>query len=183
MNNNEFLLVEHAERNGWNVKNIYKIDITNATPLDTEDYGGLTLEQVGTAANLSTYGVQVVKKETVLDLLEAGWDRSHDKPEGLTILNDSTIAVVNDNDFGIDSPAGDGTVVFTGKTTRLYIFGLNNKLDYVSPYCTYDFPLANVAACAGDSVALTPEPVSANTCGATARQTKPCRPPLPEPLR
>ncbi len=154
VNNNEFLLVEHAERNGWNVKNIYKIDITNATPLTTEDYGGLTLEQVGTAANLAAFGVQVVKKEEVLDLLEAGWDRSHDKPEGLTILNDSTIAVVNDNDFGIDSPAGDGTVVFTGKTTRLYIFGLKNKLDYVSPYCTYDFPLANVAACAGDSVAL-----------------------------
>lgn len=154
VNNNEFLLVEHAERNGWNEKFIYKIDISNATPLTTEDYNGQTLEQVGTAANLASFGVQVVQKELVLDLLEAGWDRTHDKPEGVTILNDSTIAVVNDNDFGIDSPAGDGSIVITGKTTRLYIFGLPNKLGYVSPYCTYDLAQASISTCPGDAATL-----------------------------
>lgn len=154
VNNDEFLLIEHAERNGWNVKNIYKINIANATPLSTEDYNGQTLEQVGTAANLAAFGVNVVEKELVLDLLEAGWDLTHDKPEGLTILNDSTIAVVNDNDFGINSPAGDGTIVYTGKTTRLYIFGLRNGLGYQSPYCSYDFPQTSVEDCAGETVVL-----------------------------
>ncbi|MDZ4704050.1 MAG: choice-of-anchor I family protein [Saprospiraceae bacterium] len=154
VNNNEFLLVEHAERNGWNVKNIYKINIANATPLSTEDYAGQTLEQVGTASNLAAFGVNVIEKELALDLLEAGWDLTHDKPEGLTILNDSTIAVVNDNDFGINSPAGDGSIVYTGKTTRLYIFGLRNKLDYQSPYCSYDFPQTSVEDCAGETVVL-----------------------------
>lgn len=137
VNNTEFLLIEHAERNGWNEKFIYKIDISAATALSTEDYGGQTLEQVGTAANLAAFGVTVVPKTRVLDMLEAGWDRAHDKPEGLTILNDSTIAVVNDNDFGIASPASDGSIQITGKTTRLYIFGLPEKLGYVSPYCTF----------------------------------------------
>ena len=154
VNNNEFLLIEHAERNGWNVKNIYKINISNATPLNTEDYNGQTLEQVGTAANLAAFGVNVVEKELVLDLLEAGWDLTHDKPEGLTILNDSTIAVVNDNDFGINSPAGDGSIVYTGKTTRLYIFGLRNGLDYQSPYCSYEFAQTSVEDCTGETVVL-----------------------------
>jgi hypothetical protein len=154
VNNTEFLLVEHAERNGWNVKNIYKIDISAATPLMTEDYNGQTLEQVGTAANLAAFGVNVIQKELVLDLLEAGWDRSHDKPEGLTILNDSTIAVVNDNDFGIASPAADGSIELTGKTTRLYIFGLPEKLGYQSPYCTFDLAQTSLSGCPGESFEL-----------------------------
>lgn len=154
VNNNEFLLVEHAERNGWNTKNIYKINIANATPLTTDDFGGQTLEQVGTAAGIAAFGVNVVEKTLVLDLLEAGWDLSHDKPEGVTIIDDNTIAVVNDNDFGIDSPAGDGTIVFTGKTTRLYIYGLSEPLGYVSPYCTFDYPVANASGCDGETILL-----------------------------
>ncbi|MBK6620873.1 MAG: esterase-like activity of phytase family protein [Saprospirales bacterium] len=154
VNNNEFLLVEHAERNGWNVKNIYKIDISGATALTTEDFGGQTLEQVGNASGLAAFGVNVVQKEFVFDLLEAGWDLSHDKPEGLTIINDSTIAVVNDNDFGIDSPAGDGSVTFTGKTTRLYIFGLSNPLGYEFPLCSYTIPVSTQETCEGQAVVL-----------------------------
>jgi len=154
VNNDEFLLVEHAERNGWNVKNIYKINIANATPLTTEDFGGQTLEQVGTAAGIAAFGVNVVEKTLMLDLLEAGWDRTHDKPEGLTIIDDNTIAVVNDNDFGINSPAGDGSIVFTGKTTRLYVYGLPQPLGYVSPYCTFDYPVASTTGCDGEIVML-----------------------------
>lgn len=154
VNNDEFLVLEHAERNGWNVKNVVKINIANATPLSTEDYGGQTLEQVGTSAGLAAFGVVTVAKQQVLDLLEAGWDLTHDKPEGLTIINDTTIAVVNDNDFGINSPAGDGSIVFTGKTTRLYIFGLPQALGYASPYCDYAYPQPNVTACRGDVVRL-----------------------------
>ncbi|NUQ24608.1 MAG: esterase-like activity of phytase family protein [Saprospiraceae bacterium] len=154
VNNQEFLLIEHAERLGWNSKNVYKINIANATPLTTEDYNGQTLEQVGTAASIAAFGVNVVEKTLVLDLLEAGWDLSHDKPEGLTILNDSTIAVVNDNDFGISSPAADGSIEFTGKTTRLYIFGLPQSLGYVSPYCTYDFTDEIVYGCEGETLTL-----------------------------
>lgn len=154
VNNEEFLLLEHAERNGWNVKNVVKVSLANATPITTDNFNGQTLEQVGTAAGLAAFGVNTLSKSLVLDLLESGWDRTHDKPEGLTILNDSTIAVVNDNDFGIDSPAGDGSIVFTGKTTRLYIFGLPQPLGYASPYCTYEYPEPMVTACRGDVVRL-----------------------------
>jgi hypothetical protein len=139
INNEEFLTVEHAERNGWNSKSIYKFSIANATPVTSNDFGGSTLEQL-TPAGLAANGIVPVQKEFYTDLLELGWERQHDKPEGLAILNDSTIAVINDNDFGINSPNADGKIVLTGKTTRLYVFGVpsDKHLDYVNPYCKAD---------------------------------------------
>lgn len=156
VNNEELLLIEHAERNGWNVKNVYKVSMTNATPLTTETFNGQTLEQVGNASNLAAFGITTASKTLVLDLLEAGWDRTHDKPEGLTILNDSTIALVNDNDFGIESPAANGSINLTGKSTRLYIYGLNQSLGFVSPYCDFQFPEENVAFCNNTSAIVDP---------------------------
>ncbi|MGH7455812.1 MAG: hypothetical protein ACRENG_30935, partial [bacterium] len=41
---------------------------------------------------------------------------------GVTVVNDSTIAVINDNDFGVDSPDANGSLVNTGKKTVLYQF-------------------------------------------------------------
>jgi hypothetical protein len=149
VNNHEFLLLEHAERNGWNSKNIYKIDIAGATAIDTFSFGGQTLEQLVDAATLETFGAKTVKKEFFFDLLEAGWDLTHDKPEGLTILNDSTIAVVNDNDFGIDSPNLDGEIVLTGKSTRLYVWGLPEKLD-IRPVVTFNDDVTAVTEGEGD---------------------------------
>jgi hypothetical protein len=136
VNNEEFLVLEHAERNGWNAKNVYKFNIAGATPVIGDSFGGLTLEQLD-PAGLAANGIVPVQKERFADLLELGWERQHDKPEGLAILNDSSFAVINDNDFGIASPAADGKIVLTGKTTRLYVYTLpsDKRLDYVSPYC------------------------------------------------
>ncbi|MGL5689979.1 MAG: hypothetical protein ACRDD8_04070, partial [Bacteroidales bacterium] len=43
------------------------------------------------------------RKELFVDLLEAIPGYRHDKPEGITMYNDSTLCVVNDDDFGIDA--------------------------------------------------------------------------------
>lgn len=128
INNNEFLVLEHAEREGWNYKNVYKINISNATPLTTEDFGGQTLEQLIDADGAAAEGINVVEKTPMLDLLEAGWELEHDKPEGITILDNTTIAVINDNDYAIDSPDEDGVIVETSKTTKLYVYNLPNEL-------------------------------------------------------
>ncbi|MDX1912878.1 MAG: esterase-like activity of phytase family protein, partial [Saprospiraceae bacterium] len=140
INNEEFLVLEHAERNGWNAKNIYKFSLAGATPVTTDNFNGLTLEQLDNAVNAAAAGVQVVQKELFLDLLELGWERQHDKPEGLAIVNDSTLAVINDNDFGIASPNADGSLVLTGKTTRLYEYRLPTAkhVNYINPYCKVD---------------------------------------------
>lgn len=128
INNNEFLVIEHAERGGYNSKKVFKFDISNATPITTETYGSTTFEGLLTAAAASTYGIQMVEKSLYLDILASGWDLTLDKPEGLTIINDTTIAVVNDNDFGIDAPNADGVIVQTGKQTKLYIYHIPTSL-------------------------------------------------------
>lgn len=156
INNTEFLLLEHAERNGWNYKNVIKISLENATPITSEDFNGMTLEQLISEDSLNTYGIVPAARTPFLDLLELGWNTDHDKPEGLAIMNDSTIAVINDNDFGINSPLADGVIVMTGKQTRLYIYHLNPEqhLDYVSPYCTLTVNLNEAAFCEGGEVEL-----------------------------
>ncbi len=122
INNFEMLVIEHAERGSENEKNIYKIDIRNATPITTDNFGGSTFEGLLNAANALTNGISLVNKTAYASLLDLGWDLQLDKPEGLTIINDTTFAVVNDNDFGINSPAADGTIVATGRPTRLYVY-------------------------------------------------------------
>ena len=153
VNNTQFLVLEHAERNGWNEKNVYLVDLGNATPIPAGDFGGATFEQLNDAATATTFGVQVAAKTLVLDLLESGWDLSHDKPEGITILDAQTIAIVNDNDFGIDAPAADGHIVLTGKTSRLYVYTLPEPLDHVSPYCHVDLG-SDTLLCSGQAVTL-----------------------------
>ncbi|MFN0033289.1 MAG: choice-of-anchor I family protein, partial [Flavobacteriales bacterium] len=156
INNHEFLLLEHAERNGWNYKNVVKISIENATPIVSEDFNGMTLEQLISEDSLSTHGIVPAQRSMFLDLLELGWNTDHDKPEGLAIMNDSTIAVINDNDFGINSPLLDGNIVMTGKQTRLYVYHLNadQHLDYVSPYCSVTVNVTDTSFCEGESAEL-----------------------------
>jgi hypothetical protein len=122
INDHEFLAIEHAAKKDENVKKIFKIDLSQATPITREDFNGKTLEQLETAENCIANGVVPVQKTLYMDLLANGWDPSHKKPEGITVVNDTTIAVINDNDFGVDSPKADGNLVTTGKKTVLYQF-------------------------------------------------------------
>jgi len=128
INDHEFLVIEHTYKNGENVKKIFKIDISQATPITREDFNGKTLEQLETAENCIANGVAPVQKVLYMDLLVNGWDPSHKKPEGITVVNDTTIAVINDNDFGVDSPKADGNLVTTGKKTVLYQFTLPREM-------------------------------------------------------
>lgn len=122
INDHEFLVIEHAAKKDENVKKIFKIDIAKATPITREDFNGETLEQLENAENCLANGIVPVQKALYMDLLANGWDASHRKPEGITVMNDTTIAVINDNDFGVDSPDADGVLVNTGRKTVLYQF-------------------------------------------------------------
>lgn len=130
INDNEFLVIEHAERKKESLKNVYKINIERATPLETATQ---PVESFLDGSNLAKHGIRPVSKHLLADLTQLGWEKEHDKPEGLTVMNDSTFAVINDNDFGIESPKEDGQLVQTGKTTRLYVFTLPpaDKLGFV----------------------------------------------------
>ncbi len=138
INNNEFLVLEAAARGTSDVKRLYKINIANATAVTGGlDYNGNTKSVeglVGTSTNdLASNSIVPVEKTLVMDLLANGWPSVLDKAEGLAIINDSTIAISNDNDYGQYSPSENGVAVATGKNSHLVTFGLSgaSKLNLV----------------------------------------------------
>lgn len=84
-------------------KPIYEIDISDATNLVGNGgllLDGLTLEQ-HTPDQLAEAGIEPVEKREVTNLPSLGYLPS-DKPEGLALLPDGSLAVLNDNDFEPD---------------------------------------------------------------------------------
>jgi hypothetical protein len=89
--NGQFLIIEQGKQRGAMQNLIYKVDLRNATPVDESG----SLEQ-----GMLPQGFRPATKELVLDLRAHGWNI--EKAEGLALLPDRrTLAVVNDNDFGI----------------------------------------------------------------------------------
>jgi hypothetical protein len=92
-------------------KRVYRIDIAGATDVSDSAnrpggrlFGGKTLEQLA-VDELAAHGIVPVSKLLVVDLLDPGLAYPHNKPEGVAVIDRNTIAVVNDDDFGIQ---GDG---------------------------------------------------------------------------
>lgn len=88
-------------------KYVYEIDLKGATNIlnnpialrDTVSQTDKTLEQM-TADELAAEGIVPVHKTKMLNLPSIGY-QAGDKPEGLTVLPNGALAVINDNDFGI----------------------------------------------------------------------------------
>jgi hypothetical protein len=130
INNDEFLVMEAAARGVTNIKKIYKINISAATAVTSGLYGGSTVEALIDETGLSANSITPVAKTLFMDLLANGWPAVLDKAEGLAIINDSTIAVSNDNDYGQMSAAEDGVATATGNKSHLLTYNLKgiNKL-------------------------------------------------------
>jgi len=130
-----FLVLEHGEDgDGHDWIDLYRADITPQTS-DVHEandvtgngrlfQGGLrTLEQIGMipgdSANLAAFGVTSLNKRLVFgDIMErTAW--KHDTPEGVTFVDDSTVAILNDNNYAQEDNDGDGIAHLTGATKRL----------------------------------------------------------------
>jgi 2',3'-cyclic-nucleotide 2'-phosphodiesterase (5'-nucleotidase family) len=93
---------------------IHEIDIAHATDVsgtgtDGLLVGGRTLEELATipGAIARTSIRPAAKRVLVEDLIRATpW--TSEKPEGLAIVDDSTLAIGNDNDYGMTDYSGDG---------------------------------------------------------------------------
>ncbi len=86
-----------------NKKFIYEIDFkgaTNILGMNIMGMTGKTLEQ-HTPDELAALNIHPVYKHKVLNLPSLGYLPS-DKPEGLALLPDGSLAVLNDNDFGLE---------------------------------------------------------------------------------
>ncbi|PQA54090.1 esterase-like activity of phytase family protein [Siphonobacter curvatus] len=137
--NTTFLVLERNDDalGGGNtpVKNIFKIDITGATDVsDSENkasgklFGGKTLEELP-LAEWPNYGIKSVKKEFVVDVIQAIPNYPHDKVEGLVVLSPTLIAVANDDDFGL---ATEGTSANRKMIQK--ILPSVNKVDFNAVY-------------------------------------------------
>ena len=103
--NGKFLVVERDSSldDKTGKKYIFEIDIKGATnilgSIISTASTGATLESM-TADQLKANSIIPVYKEKVLNIPSLGYLAS-DKVEGLTMLDDGRIAILNDNDFGI----------------------------------------------------------------------------------
>ncbi|MEP7220366.1 MAG: esterase-like activity of phytase family protein, partial [Bacteroidota bacterium] len=140
LNNNELLVIEHGIRGVQNQKKIYKVTLAGATPITNEVF--LTapktfksLEELSRSEVTTVAGLTPVGKTLVIDLTNPGpgntpYPVSLEKAEGMTILNPTTIAITNDNDFGIISPNADGKLAYTGIPSDIVVYHLSAPLDY-----------------------------------------------------
>ncbi|RYD83365.1 MAG: choice-of-anchor D domain-containing protein [Sphingobacteriales bacterium] len=127
INDTTFLVLEAGLRGTTDIKRLYKISIKNASVVTSGLYGGKTLEALVDMAGLTSQGITPVKKTLVMDLLVNGWPSSLEKAEGLAILNDSTIFITNDNDYGQVSALENGIATETGITSHILKFSLSNN--------------------------------------------------------
>ncbi len=148
IDNNNFLVLERdglfaTDANKTTVfKKIFKITLTGATDISDPAngangklFGGKTVEELKDAATLSTNNIVPVTKTLIADLMkDIPTLYPHDKAEGLAIINSTTIAVSNDDDFGITGAnkvyqkktlAGNGKIDGNG----IYFIKLNTPLN------------------------------------------------------
>ena len=119
-------------------KFIFEVDLTGATNILGTELSTATGEDTAlesmTPDDLAEMGIQPVNKTQVLNLPSLGYNAG-DKPEGLALLDNGSLAVINDNDFGLldEEIPGDGSVPFNPDPTQTVLgiidFEQSNGLD------------------------------------------------------
>jgi len=118
--NGSLLVLEHGHRKQGNWSSeIYAI---NLAQINFASVGTFPPERFSDVATALSGGEIISSKALFLDLLAAGYPSSLPKPEGLAVDMDGTVYIINDNDYGIDSPAADGKAVATGMKSYLFSF-------------------------------------------------------------
>jgi hypothetical protein len=120
------LVAERDSVEGGPHKKVYLVDLAGATDISARDQvSGRTVEQASDA-DLSKTGIKPVEKSMAVDLAKLGF--SPDKFEGLALVDPTTIAVVNDNDFGVSAIDSRGRVVRSGAMPRLVVIRVPEPL-------------------------------------------------------
>lgn len=107
LGSNKFMMIEQGSSEGGLVNNIVLIDLTNATKITSSMYNGKS------GLNVIS-GITPATRTLVANLRDFGW--LPEKAEGLTLVDSQTIAIINDNDFGIAATA---SCMVSGSATAL----------------------------------------------------------------
>lgn len=105
--NEHVLLIDERDKYAGEeakLKKVYKLDLSKATSIlgqyDEAKKGEPLLEQMD-IDQLKEKGVVLAEKTEVLDMLK--FDYPFEKVEGISLVNNHILAVINDNDFGIEN--------------------------------------------------------------------------------
>ncbi|MBP2836149.1 esterase-like activity of phytase family protein [Dickeya parazeae] len=100
LNVHEVLVIEQGADKDQVMHNlIYRVDLDGASDLTSLD--STQPPEWNDAETLKTRGIVLAKKQKLVDLRQLGW--KPEKAEGLALIDTSTLAVTNDNDFGLQS--------------------------------------------------------------------------------
>lgn len=108
LDNHRLLLIEQGGDKNNAMRNlVYVVDLRDATDLSRFDKE--QPPEFDDADRLNARGITLASKSLLVDLRKLGWQQ--EKAEGLAIVDKHTIAVINDNDFGLqatlEKPQGD----------------------------------------------------------------------------
>ncbi|MEI8456012.1 esterase-like activity of phytase family protein, partial [Escherichia coli] len=99
LDNQHILLIEQGRDKNNRMRNlIYKVDLNKASDLSGFDKPG-EYPEFDDEKTLSQRGITLAQKTQVVDLRSLGWQQ--EKAEGLALIDSKTLAVANDNDFGV----------------------------------------------------------------------------------
>ena len=97
VDDNTLLVIEQGKLADKTMSNvIYKADLSEATDISNVAYEEKAPEYAPSQEELD---INFIGKEQLIDLRAEGW--TAEKAEGICMVDDKTIAVINDNDFGI----------------------------------------------------------------------------------
>ncbi|ETO03824.1 hypothetical protein RFI_33581 [Reticulomyxa filosa] len=100
LDNDHLLLIEKGVRKDGKFQNkVFKVDVSKASDISNLYLPNGKELEYGEAKDLK--GIHFAKKFPVLDMKQLDWKEN--KLEGLAKVNEKTIAITNDNDFGINS--------------------------------------------------------------------------------
>lgn len=101
INDKQLLVIEQGKDKNGEMSNVINlVDLSKATDLTGKKINEKELETISNPEELKKLNVEMASSKEILNLREHGWDM--EKAEGLTLLPDGkTIAIVNDNDFGV----------------------------------------------------------------------------------
>lgn len=124
LSDTRFVLIEQGKfKADGEVHNLLvAVDVAQATDLTGKKLAaGVELEYAETLGELAAAGVSTAKRLEILDLrkkdsggkLQFGW--LSEKAEGLALVGDNTLALINDNDFGVSARITDAA----GKAVKI----------------------------------------------------------------
>lgn len=129
LNDTQMLVLERTDL----IAKIYRVDLTGATNIFNTRWDTLTTDPSLEALNdaqITANQITPLSKELVLTLNSAkGYPL---KIEGVTVLNSRTIAIANDNDFGVgdfEITPGNCRLVDTNNPSQLLVLRLDRPLD------------------------------------------------------